>query len=397
MSKELPKLVFDDCPDDDPIPRSKVRLNAKSALESHRSGVDTLEPNYKQTKRNSDGQVLQVKFSPDVTAPAMERYKTEVSSPAVKVDHQHYEQWARVPGKKVVRSSLLRGIQQLKYKMMRDERNALDLKPENKMTTSRIYSSPPKEDLHIHQLKRNILLTREKISEDRNNRLRKERTCPNIENTSSKNVLQSRNQLKPNSHLIDSGVFKQGETCASVMAETEVRLRNNDRDSAKLRHGVSRIRDRSSFPISVYQPVNIGDHVFLVNEPVRENGLTDLKKSVKKETFGPSVLLLTDKSEEYNLINKSNTFQFDMFYGGKTTSTVDSLQRSRAATGTHTLLPSRSQKRTQFMVSSAELYDFSQLSEIRHSMADKFLERSRTELLFPGRSFKMDINSAMNN
>lgn len=403
MTAELPSLKLFNAEEGSFSKRKESRLNARSAIESHRSkyGSDDLPgntSNYRKVKRNSEGQVLQVKFVDDVAAPdvGMKAAAPGINN-TVHVDHGHYERWARVPaaGKRITKSSLLRGIQQLKARMKREDINmeivGLGKRCNDTENEQRMLGSEDKT-YHIRELKRNMLLTADKLPENKYSQVRREKSSANIEQFLPKTIVPLRNQLKPNSKLIDSGVFKQENENHSVIAEQEVRLsRNAERDSAKLRHGVSRIRDRSAFPISVYQPISIGDHVFLINEPVKENESVNFKKTeYKRKTNAKTsnMLFMTDRSKQNEVLNRTPELHvhLDALLGGKSASLTNSFQRSRTAVGA--LLPPRIQKRTQFVVSNAELYDFSQLSEIRHSMADKFLERSQTELLFPNKSLR---------
>jgi hypothetical protein len=179
---------------------------------------------------------------------------------------------------------------------------------------------------------------------------------------------------------------KQGSSDADFsdsQKDTESRTdRFHDRDSSKPRHVVSKMRDRCALPVSVYQPISIGEHVFLVNEPIKYTDFLKMKNTeyrIKKDPKSATTILMPDRSGKVvNLPEpgqyENNSTRKDLF---------DSLQRTKTVAGGFP--PSRTHKRTPVMVSSAELFDFSQQSEIRNFMDDKFFERSKTEISFPSK------------
>lgn len=321
-----------------------------------------------QTKRNSEGQVLQVKFAPEVT---FAKFKLPVEHAQVEdtgervpvvdsvlnVDHQHYEQWARVPGRRGPNSSLLRGIQALKARMKRESLEQELIEARNCQNKA----------LHINTLTKNNLLTRDKLSDDVNGR-RKERTASNFPKPNT----DPRCPLKANAHVIDSDMFKKEEDADRQKSAEDKHDRSSPKEIPKPRFGMARIRDRCALPVSVYQPISIGDHVFLINEPVRYNEFLKLKSrsesKMKKEPKSAGKLQEMEPEVQ------------------QTNDVTESMERSKT-------LPvgfqsSKSGKRAPAVVSSAELFDFSRLSEIRHSMENKFIERSKTEFSFSGKTSK---------
>lgn len=371
---------------------------AKSAIAAYQKNYDSTgvfpEITYNQAQRKSEGQVLQVTFAPEVET--FKQNRTTGCNSAVNVSHDHYEQWARVPGKQITKHTLLRGIQVLNARMKREgidmERNEPVLK-HGGTEKDRNGVWTHSRDLHINQLKRNTLLTRDKLSEDNYMTFRRERSNIVLENVGVKNMLPPksplplRNPLKTNAHVIDSGVFKQVNKWVNETAEAEVKAsRNTERDSARLRHGVSRIRDRSALPVSVYQPINIGDHVFLMNEPIKYTEFEKIKKTeyiIKKDPKSSVMLVVPKKQKELSHLAEELELQ-EAVPIRKADDITESFQRSRTFAGT--LLPARTKKRSQVSVSSAELCDFSQLSDIRHSMTDTLFERNQAELVLPNRT-----------
>ena len=321
------------------------------------------------SKRNSEGQILQVKFAPEVTfTPAdihtknahEEKVHTILPESVLKVEHQHYEQWARVPGRRGPNSSLLRGIQALKARMKRDsiDHERLDT------------GNGQRPDFHINALTKNTLMTRDKLSEDGNGFFRRrERSCVRL----PKPPAEPRSALKANAQVIDAGMFKSDELSEHGKGLEDKPERISPREAQKPRIGVARIRDRCALPVSVYQPISIGDHVFLVNEPLRYNEYVNLKTrsegKMKKEPKPVTAKQSTQQeAEPENVPTKpTNAYPID---------------RSKTYTSGFPIANTCSSKRPRVNVSSAELFDFSQLTEIRHSMDGKLFERSRTDLSF---------------
>jgi len=323
------------------------------------------------SKRNSEGQVLQVSFAEHVVVAediepsghsqhhvlplhGTDRFYNQ-SVPKVDslvpVDHTHYEQWARIKGRKVPSSSLLRGIQALKARMKRE---ALEQdKSEIPLNQNR--------ELQIHQLNRNNLLTRDRLLYESTTREKSFVPRP---------PLEPRSLFKPNAHTIDSELlFKDIGTEINNLYEKQDKMPH--REALKPRIGRARISDRCALPISVYQPVSIGDHVFLINEPMKCSEYMRLKSKAEARTRRP------DRSSYERL------FQTDESRLCDTLADFEPLERANTFTTTSMMTKS---KRAPAAVSNAELFDFSQLKEIRNSVDTKFNERSKTEFSFSSRS-----------
>lgn len=357
---------------------SAVQSRSKPDITNHLPEVTSF-----QSKKNSDSQALQVKFAPNSAIPDLERMKTVVPGfePVLKVDHKHYEQWARVPGRKMTSSTLLRGIQQLKARMKREsyEKERYEIGLHNK-------------DFHINQLNRNALLTRDRLSDDNSLYFRREKSNISIDSSVTKAPVQPRSPLKTSAHVIDSGVFRQvnqdsGEENDHEQ-ETEILAgRFLERDSSKQKQSISKSREKCALPVSVYQPISIGEHVFLVNEPIKYSEFLKMKKTeyrIKKDPKSATLIFMPDKSGK--IINLPDaSLQFESNPDRKENKT-DSFQRTKTVHGGFP--PSKPHKRTPVMVSSAELFDFSRVSEFRNFMPDNFFERSKTELSFPSKGGK---------
>lgn len=319
------------------------------------------------SKRNSEGHVLQVKFAPDVTlahvgvdhkhslsAPSLEREKSALNDSVLNVDHQHYEQWARVPGRRAPNSSLLRGIQALKARMKRE---IMEQEQERERQEN---INHPSKVLHINTLTKNTLLTRDKLSEESCRRVR-DRTVASF----PKPNIEPRFPLKANPHIIDAEMFKREDNLEQRKSPDDKQEQTVPKEIHKPRFGIAKIRDRCALPVSVYHPVSIGNHVFLINEPLRYS------EYVKLKTRSESKM----KKENKSGVNRQSSQQ----ESDVEMPTIESLERSKTFTSGYPT--SNCGKRSRVLVSSAELFDFSQLSEIRHSLENK-LERSKTEFTF---------------
>lgn len=356
--------------------KSAVHGRSKHDQNDHFPGVTS-----NQSKRNSDGQMLQVKFAPNVVIPEIERMKTALPGfdPVLNVDHKHYEQWARVPGRRMTSSTLLRGIQQLKARMKREslEQERYELGLQNK-------------DFHIHQLNKNTLLTRDRLSDDNTMCIRREKSNVSTDSTGLKTQIQPRSPLKTSAHVIDAGVFKHanhesGDDNEEGKERETKSGRFLERENSKARLSVSKSRERCALPVSVYQPISIGEHVFLINEPMKYSEFLKMKKTeyrVKKDPKSATMIFMPDKSGK--IVNLPDP-QWQNEPERKDNKT-DSSQRTKTIAGGFP--PSRPHKRTPVMVSSAEVFDFSQIAEIKHLMEDKYFERSKTELSFPSKGGK---------
>lgn len=322
-------------------------------------------------KRDREEQHLQVKFAPEVTLATVdvqtenqpqeavfEKSESIIPETVLNVDHDHYEQWARVPGKRGPNSSLLRGIQALKARMKRES-----MEQERTETVN-----AQNKFFHINTLTRNSLMTRDKMSEDSSHR-RREKKCSILPKPPS----EPRCSFKANAHIIDAEMFKHLGNLESRKTLFNRQDRIMQREATKPRFGVAKIRDRCALPISVYQPVSIGDHVFLINEPFQFNEYVKLKARPEN-----------DAKKDSKSGNMSDAASQEMKQ--EIMPDTDSIERSK--TFTSGFSTAKSNKRPRALVSSAELFDFSQLSEIRHSMEGKFMERSKTEFSFASKGSK---------
>lgn len=282
----------------------------------------------------------------------LDRMKTSLPDESVfKVDHKHYEQWARVPGKTRMSNSLLRGMQQLRSKFIREGR-------EDEWTG-------------LQELRRNYVngeLRREQTfyqsrETGDSSRIRREKTSLSVDSGELRKQMLERNTLRTNSQLIDSGVFVK--ECSNFSER-----HTSEKDQPKPRHGMSKLRDRCALPVSIYQPVSIGDHVFLINEPYstserkRNNG--DLVKKIEKncdkqpyETRLPDLVGVSRSTEMEAIIEK-----------------YTSVSRTNISEQ-HTI---KQAHRTSMSVSNAEVCDFSQLANTRHSMTNVMFKRSKTDI-----------------
>ncbi|XP_052802305.1 uncharacterized protein LOC128232657 [Mya arenaria] len=351
--------------------------NVRSAVTA--SSHDESLPNVtaSNSKRNSDGQVLQVKFDPDVkiadfsgtvstskelvqTGHGVPRIKGLVQGidPMLHVDHNHYEQWARIKGRRAPNSSLLRGIQALKARMKRDG-----------IEQERLESGQGQaRELHINTLNRNSLLTRDKLIDDAA-KVKREKSITHL----PRSQIEPRSPLKTNAHVIDSDVFKDLNLDLEKCADDKYD-RMPQREILKPRYGMARIRDRCALPVSVYQPISIGDHVFLINEPINYSEYIRIKSKtdVRMKKDSRSSQERPRYSEEPN---QDGSYQMEV--------NIDPVERANTFTsGAHITKG----KRVPVVVSSAELFDFSQLSDIQNSIETKYFERSRTDISLNGRS-----------
>lgn len=337
-------------------------------------------------KRNSEGHMLQVKFVPRVVTSSIEKAKTAVPGfdSVLNVDHKHYEQWARVPGRRMTNNTLLRGIQQLKTRTKREivEQERYELGIHNK-------------DFQINQLNKNSLLTRDKLSDDNTmTALRRgERSHMSLD-SAPRISAQPKSPMKTNAHVIYSGVFKEEDQDADEAFDQEKCVEPGsgeftEHEGPKPRHGVSKIKNRCALPVSVYEPISIGDHVFLVNEPIKYTEFMKMRKTdyrLKKDPKLATVIIMPDKSGKVVHLPETTVPNQASTTGLNDSIAEGCLQRSRTLTGGFP--PSRMHKRTPVMVSSAEIFDFSQMTEIKHLLDDKYLKRSETECSFPSKGGK---------
>lgn len=330
---------------------------------------------YTSSKRHGDGLTLKVKFAPNISVASVEKVRSAIPGidSAVNVDHKHYEQWARVPGRKIVSSSLLRGIQALKARMKRES-----------MEQEREKYEQNSKELHINPLTRNSLMTRDKMSDDSSAHFRRERSNVSRESAARSSV-QPRNPLRTKSKTIDSGVFRKGNEDST---ESDAREKTTEETvitySLKSRTAALKPREKCPLPVSVYQPISIGEHVFLVNEPVKYSEFMKMKKTeykIKKDPKSATFIIMPDKSGK--VVNLPDAKD-------ETDGIFETFQKSKTFSGGFP--PSKHQKRTPVVdkrtpanVSSAELFDFTQLSEFRQMFEERHIERSRTEYSFPSK------------
>ncbi|KAH3887380.1 uncharacterized protein LOC127844008 [Dreissena polymorpha] len=318
------------------------------------------------TKRNSEGQVLQVKFASEVTIArisdnmavssglvivnqSLERQKPLVPN-ILNVDHNHYEQWARIKGRRVPNSSLLRGIQALKARMKRE--SIEQDRPETR-------SSANSRVLHINTLSKNSMLTRDKLTDEKWS-LKREKSVFHL----PKQPIELRGVLKTNAHVIDSESFKNDDSHDLEGCDSR-QDRVPHREQIKPRIGVARIKDRCALPVSVYQPISIGDHVFFINEPIRYSEFIRMRSRQRKDG---------SMSSNENLRQSDDNLHNPNIEIG-----LEGLDRAKSFTLETQFIKN---KRAPAVVPSAELFDFSQLSEIRSTMESKIAERSKTEFSF---------------
>lgn len=323
----------------------------------------------------NDDKVVLAKYADNLVIPKIERAKTMVpTSETFNVDHTHYEQWARVPGRRTQNSgSLLRGIQQLKSRMKRE---------------SMEMEFRDQKNFQINQLQKNTLLTRERGAEESSPNFRREKSNITTETSASKTQPHPRYTMKTNLHVFDSGVFtelakdqKNGKVNEPDSTDHSLVVNeSNESFTIKPRHGVSKIRDRCALPVSVYQPISIGDHVFLINEPIKYAEYLSFKKTeyrIKKDPKSATMIIMPERGTQFTFSNtpeQSNATKPEEIKRSKTM-----LSGFRMPT---------SQRRTPATVSNAEVFDFSQLSEIRHSVEGKLMERSKTEISLLNKSGK---------
>jgi hypothetical protein len=197
--------------------------------------------------------------------------------------------------------------------------------------------------------------------------------------------------MKTTARTIDSGVFRQNN---DEISGNEIKERDTVEAtvtySMKSRAAVLKSREKCPLQVSVYQPISIGAHVFLVNEPIKYAEFLKMKKTeyrIKKDPKSATMIIMPDKSGK--VVNLPDATEVD----AQADDLTDGFQRSRTMAGGFP--PSKHQKRTpstdkrsQVIVSNAELFDFTQLSEFRQLLEERHLERSKTEFCFPSKGGK---------
>ena len=350
-----------------------------------------------------------VTFAPSVQAPPLEKAKTVIPSLGankLNVDHKHYEQWARNPNRKAPSTALLRGIQQLKAKMIRDKESVDEIPVQTEPYKVSSFS--------------NVLRERSGLSRSSNYSATallptakpKTPQLSSLDASFSRSISSIRNILKPSSHVFDGVGVKRTfrkDDYEEYMTEDMKKLHKkleatrsldtveSTRDvsgtTPKPRMGLAKIHDRNPFPVSINQPVCIGDHMFLVNEPVYFKSSETWRLKSRTDAKGGEISVssaksydkpdTTEVSRSHNVSHSASASQHL-----KPSFPFDDQNQNGEILGTsiHTtsaylksFLRKKSNRRIPAVISSAELYDFSQLADYRSKNEATLSERTKTE------------------
>lgn len=291
----------------------------------------------------------------------MERLQHELNdiNSRLRVERDHYQQWARSPIRRSYNSVLYRGIQQLRARVGKEESEK-----SNDKKVSFSHSIYPKEEvdkLKEHTNSQTQTVSQypyhpQTVSQSQSCTLRRQRTA---DSGFSRYSSYSRSPLKvPNAvvHVLSERLQDQD---ASQNQERKLgSSRSTDLAQGKSRFGV--IRHRERFPLSVNTPKCFDDHPLVVNQSLRSSDSSRQKSKLDLKELDSRL-----QKPEYRLKSLDSKHQ------SHERDDVIHLQTQRSGSYFGSFAP----RKLLATIRIAELYDFS-----KHGPAElRYLERQLTD------------------